>query len=57
MNVGFDLSPNSHPGMSRVSDYGDGVDGARLGIECAMMVVVETDHQRSAVHGEDYITS
>jgi hypothetical protein len=26
------------------------VDGAQLGIEYAMMVVVETIHQRSAVH-------
>jgi hypothetical protein len=30
--------------------YGDGVDGAHPCIECAMMVVVETIHQRSAVH-------
>jgi hypothetical protein len=36
------------------SNYGDGVDGAHLGIECAMMVVVKAIHQRSAVHEQEY---
>jgi len=40
----------------RTQDYGDGVDGAHLGIGCATMVVVETIHQRSAVHGQAYDT-
>jgi hypothetical protein len=48
---------SSTTGLAFSRDFGITVMGwtaPTLGIESAMMVVVETHHQRSAVHGQDW---